>query len=55
MPRDGAIMFSDLSGKFDPLRVACDSADAVIESPKATATTWLVTGRFDRTTLMAGS
>ena len=24
MPRDGAIMFSDLSGKFGPLRLASD-------------------------------
>ena len=24
MPRDGAIIFSDLIGKFDMLRVACD-------------------------------
>ena len=24
MPRDGAIIFSDLSGKLDMLRVACD-------------------------------
>jgi hypothetical protein len=26
MPRDGAIIFSDIIGKLDLLRVACDSA-----------------------------
>ena len=25
MPRDGAIIFADLTGKLDVLRVACDS------------------------------
>jgi hypothetical protein len=25
MPRDGAIIFSDLIGKLDVLRVACDA------------------------------
>jgi hypothetical protein len=29
MPRDGAIIFVDLIGKIDLLRVACDSAGAM--------------------------
>jgi hypothetical protein len=28
MPRDGAIIFSDLVGKLDVLRVACEKCDA---------------------------
>jgi hypothetical protein len=29
MPRDGAIIFSDLIGKLDVLRVACDKCGMV--------------------------
>jgi hypothetical protein len=30
MPRDGAIVLSDLIGKLDVLRVACDKAGAMV-------------------------
>ena len=30
MPRDGAIIFSDLIGKTEVLRVACDKLDAMV-------------------------
>jgi hypothetical protein len=30
MPRDGAIIFSDLIGKLNMLRVACDNAVAMV-------------------------
>ena len=35
MPRDGAIIFSDLEGKLDVLRVACEKCgrDAAMASP----------------------
>jgi hypothetical protein len=30
MPRDGAIIFSDLIGKLDVLRVACDKLGVMV-------------------------
>jgi hypothetical protein len=32
MPRDGAIIFADLIGKLDVLRVACDKCGAVSQN-----------------------